>query len=288
MFKKLPFVIIVFSALLTKLFPQDLLSTRKIKNDKDLLKSTVWMKGISRANRILKFGTGCYFYSIAKNSLYLITNKHVVEDADLLQFGVNISEKDTTEFKIINIDSLQAKCIYFNEPDSTDLALVDISSIQKDLLRQLDFTVFTEKNLPGKKIINSLDFIDERLVALSFPAHVEYPVPPSPFLLHCSFSTPYYRDHKGKKEFCLNGNMFPGSSGSPIICVKKKNKSKHYYLLGTNYFGYGVYEPLVETRYDIQSNSLVKTKEIEATASFEYIHMFIAIKSEKIRELLKK
>ncbi len=166
--------------------------------------------------------------------------------------------------------------------------MVDLSFIQKTLLSQSDFTVFSEKNLPGEKLINSLDFLDEKSIALSYPAHVEYPMPQSPILLHCSFSTLYYTDHKGKKEVCLNANMLPGSSGSPVICVKKKNKSKHYYFLGTKYFGYGVYEPLVETRYDLQTNSIVKTKEIEETASFEYIHMVIAIKSEKIKKLLSK
>lgn len=47
--------ILVFSTIITRVSSQDLLSLKKVKNDEDLLKSTVWIKGISKATKRLKY-----------------------------------------------------------------------------------------------------------------------------------------------------------------------------------------------------------------------------------------
>jgi len=205
--------------------------SREIKNNTDLLKSTV--KILCFSNDTNEIGTSYFFYNNKNDSLYLITNKHIT--ANFKRARVWIERKGTLNNLLSSyfIEDLQS--LVQTPNDNIDLAIINLSRVDsfKKYVSNFIFKTFTFANLPPISVFNNID-ISQNFIALSFP----YPLDlwqqykALPFVINCSLSA--YRDFLDSSVFFINGALSSGCSGSPIIL----RKDKKFYLMGTFKYSY--------------------------------------------------
>lgn len=268
---------------------------REIKNDTDLLKTTTWLRAYSASRGAEELGTGYFFYSIPKKALYIITNEHVIDGYSNLVFGFNQSTRQNSFF---GIDSVQERTTRFKNKD-IDLVGIRIDNIPYlDLSKYSYFKVFTDNNLITKKEISSLNLFNENIISLSFPGLTTIPFPYQPYIYHVSFATPYNFKFQDTDDFCINGDLVKGCSGSPIISVQNKNGINKYVLIGTYYFNFANYQTIDSVVLDtVKSYPLMPTYDRIVIKNNEgmilpgykvntVLNIGRVIKSEKIIELL--
>lgn len=208
---------------------------REIKSDTDLLKTSIFisLNTLPVTSKFWHYGVGFFYYSIKFKKLYLVTNKHVTENLDTLIMVVKERNKNLSDtFTIFSVSHLQKICKYFKGANNTDedLVLIDLEAVQfKSEL--YSFKCFTDENMPPESISQNLP-IDSKIYNINYLRGVAK----FPFVINCTFATPYFLNYNDKKEFCLSGNIIAGCSGSPIILHDYKNGWK-YYLLGIDRFG---------------------------------------------------
>ncbi|MGN6603741.1 MAG: hypothetical protein ACTHK8_14900 [Ginsengibacter sp.] len=227
---------------------------REVKNDTDLLKTTTWITAFSPTSKGMESGTGFFFYSIAENKLFLVTNKHVVLSYSNLVFGFNKSYRNDESFGIL----LSKENTYsFN---GIDLVAIRIDSIPYLNLSEFPyFKVFTEKNIIQEKNYNLINLYDANLISLSFPGLTTIPMPFQPYIIHCHFATPYTFKFQNTNDFCVNGSLTNGCSGSPIILINRTIKTiGKYNLLGIYYFTFSNYQSIDSTSLDTAINDRLK------------------------------
>lgn len=209
---------------------------REIRSNGDILKTTTWVRANNQNQSVT--GTGYYFYDIDKYKYYLITNRHIVDGFEYLTFAL---DKEGGKGDTFTIDSLSQRTILFKSKN-VDLAAVEIGNIPYlNLTKFPYFKVFTKHNLPTPKDVSEFDIFFEELICLTYPGITTIPFPFQPYIFHCSFATTYDDAFQNDSTiFSIQSYLNKGSSGSPIISVKKS--SNKFLLLGTYYFQFANYE----------------------------------------------
>lgn len=262
----------------------------EIKSDTDLLKTTTW---VYTGNQT---GTAYYFYSKIKKQLFLITNRHIVENATAFVFGYHTAVRADSLF---GIDSIKFRTTY--HPNSNiDLAAVRLDNISYlDLSISTYFKCFTEDNYPNTKDSLSLDVFNNKIVALSYPGLTTIPFPFQPYIIHCNLSVPYSFSFQFTDDIILDGNLTHGCSGSPIVFIKKIESSKRYCLLGTYYFSFAnyqtvdsVYNDTLNYAFNPVIDRLALKNSIPITLDgFKYnqlLNIGRAVKSAHLKELINQ
>jgi hypothetical protein len=140
----------------------------------------------------------------------------------------------------------------------------------------------------------------ENLISLSFPGLTVVPFPFQPYIFHCSFATPYNFKFQRIDEFCINSDLSPGSSGSPIISIRNENGIHKYTLLGTFYYEFADYHSVDSVALDTIKSSILlpvfdtaviidsRRHILKGYGTVVPLHLGRVIKADKIMELLKR
>lgn len=274
---------------------QAVFKNRLIKNDTDLLHATTWIIGDNiKDDGVPITGTGYFF--LFKDTLYLITNWHIVKTSRMLAFDVQWSEKKSS----LGIDFINTNYKKFdrdkNDRTTTDLVAIPISNIPTiDMNEFPRWKAFGVENVPTVNEIKTFRLFDEKVISFSYPGGLVYPYLSAPIIFHCNLASNYSALFMREKEFCINGDMREGCSGSPIVLIKPNNK---YFLLGTirHLFQEAstidsvefrdtnknwVYSPKVPFKVEAKENKFSEYRVLQSR------NLSIAIKSEKLLELFK-
>ncbi len=293
--KLIALFIIIFGNLLC--YSQNEEFTKQLDVEEQLLYTTVRIVVVKQDNGKLTPGTGTGFYfdfaeSNSVNRPYIITNKHVVQNAVLGGFELIQRDKNgqpdslTQELLIPNfVDQ------WIPHPDpKVDLCIMPLAGLMNEAHKKnLDFyhKAFRSINIPSDLEWNSFNVI-ENVFIIGYPIGLVDTVNNIPLIRTGTTASPPFKDYNGKKEFVVDAGCFPGSSGSPVIYMpnpikfsEKQKNLKDFLFLGVLYAG-----PTMKINGEIVVKQIA-TNVKPMSESHIPINLGYIIKSDRINDFRK-
>ncbi len=175
-------------------------------------------------NGDISTGTG-FFYRFAESEgthiPAIITNKHVIKDAELGKFNLNLSINGNTApsthitFSFDNFENF-----WICHPDNkVDLCVMPIAPLVTEAERSNKklFFLFLDKSLiPSEEELNNLTLMED-IIMVGYPNGIWDEVNNMPIFRRGITATHPNLNWNGKPEFLIDAACFPGSSGSPVF-----------------------------------------------------------------------
>jgi hypothetical protein len=149
----------------------------------------------------------------------LITSRHVVEDATevSLHFAVGGKERDVRLGGAQQVCILNGREAFFSHPDaSIDIAMAPIGKVILQAPKELFYRALPVSLLPDEDALDALDAIEE-LVFVGYPDGQWDSMNQTPIIRRGITATPVWLDYDGRPCFLIDGSVFEGSSGSPVL-----------------------------------------------------------------------
>ncbi|MBH9981805.1 trypsin-like peptidase domain-containing protein [Bartonella sp. B10834G6] len=166
-------------------------------------------------------GTG-FFYAY-KNCVYLVTNKHVLKNAEKVEFKVFTKDKngklDYSSLATARLDGDNLQKYSCGHPsENVDIQVVDVVGCQiyREPDRDLIFSFINEKLIPDQKGLEDL-FAIERIAFVGYPNFMWDEVNHLPIIRSGTTASLLKIDFNGEPKFLIDASVFPGSSGSPVF-----------------------------------------------------------------------
>lgn len=193
-------------------------------------------------------GTGFFFdYIVAKNKSvrYIITNKHVIESSEWVEFELNereiVNGADVPSGTHITVKLEKSEADWIAHPDGeVDLCAMPFHSTGLDLHRQgvsiFDLAIGsnaipTDEELAGFSVAS-------RVLMVGYPNGLFDDVNNFPIVRQGITASHPLIDYQGRSEGVVDIACFPGSSGSPIMLPSQENMQLgEPRLLGVLYAG---------------------------------------------------
>lgn len=160
----------------------------------------------------------------------IVTNRHVLQNGEYLDFSFNPIGKDNkvnlkdNKFEMRIID-LKKNCWFPHPDESIDLAFIPLSKAIAQLNSEKKFPYilyFARHNLPKPEEWTTLTAL-EQMIVVGYPAGIWDSVNNLPILLRGEAATHPKIDYEGKSEFIVSAPVFQGSSGSPVFLYEYKD-----------------------------------------------------------------
>lgn len=167
-------------------------------------------------------GTG-FFYTY-KDRIYLVTNKHVLANAEIVEFKVVTQDKngklDYGSLATTRLDKdLLQKRSCGHPSKNVDIQVIDLMGCDIDI-REPDrvayFCPIDESLIPDQKGLEDL-FAIERVVFVGYPNSMWDEVNHLPIIRSGTTASLLTIDFNGEPKFLIDASVFPGSSGSPVF-----------------------------------------------------------------------
>lgn len=232
----------------------------------NLFFTTVRIETIYPDNKV-GYGTG-FLLSIDfkgdRKSIFLITNKHVIEGGAKWRIPFNLSNENTPDDKPLIGEQTGAdignpqymlrngefvKTGLKNIPDiwirhdKYDIAITDFTPIYARLVENKKtpfIRAFNYNHFPKQEDIeNKIDAIEEVLI-VGYPNALYDSNSLIPIVRQGITATPFSIDFENEPKFLIDASIFPGSSGSPVLILDRNlqyrkgnwNLKPRSYLLG--------------------------------------------------------
>lgn len=195
-------------------------------------------------------GTGFLylFQKEDKTAPFLVTNKHVLEDASVigLNFHVTLDNNETPlsgSGRLISFPADKVPIIRHPDPD-VDLAAIAILPIHQHAIDNEGWQPFTkclcQQNLPPPDMIKDFGAVED-VIMVGYPTGIVDAVNNFPIIRRGITSTPYFANYQGKREFLADIPVYGGSSGSPIFVMNEGSWSTpNGIVMGTRFALIGV------------------------------------------------
>lgn len=253
--------------------------------------------------------------------IFLITNKHVIKNANEVKFFLTKAEKviqiekidstftgkiksffsgekeydkrrDTPKLGYKHEVSLKIEGWFDHPDDDIDLTLINLSPTLNEFYRdgQEPFIrTIPLESIPPKEELEKLDALEE-IIFIGYPTGIFDTKNLFPIIRKGITATPIYADFCDKPLFLIDASVFPGSSGSPVFIYNKSgysDKQGNVFIGGGRAFFCGV----ISSGYFRNEEGNIEFKEIPTKIQpilkkSEMIDLGIVIKSEKVKELL--
>ncbi|MFZ6723552.1 S1 family peptidase [Undibacterium sp. Ji49W] len=199
--------------------------------DHAIVRSTVQLLAGKHGQAPTSTGTG-FFYQVTdqntnRSKVSIITNKHVVKDADVVQFVLstalsidNLNDANQPEGRADNLLSVQIQGNIYPHPDpNIDLCGIDITN-QANTVFQSGHKIrgfFIDSTwLPDENDRANLRDIEQVLV-IGYPKGLADNYNNMPISRIGSTATHPCAKYQGKSDFLIDVAAFNGSSGSPVF-----------------------------------------------------------------------
>lgn len=255
-----------------------------------LLYSTVKIIAYRNGNPVSS-GTGFFylFQQTERSSVpCIVTNKHVVQNAEMLRIRCHFAENEKPSGQFVNCDISLAGGVPFWHPNpDIDLCAIPFNGIIEQANSQSKslFYCFLDKSiLPKDDDWQYFDSLEDVLM-IGCPNGISDEVNNLPIARRGVSATSLSKDYNGKPEFMVDMACFPGSSGSPIFVYDRNGyldrRSNTYNLGATRLQLVGILYsgPLISNSGKIILSHLPRVE----TASM--MHLGNAIKSSQLNVL---
>lgn len=220
-------------------------------------------------NNVIGTATGFFFQN--NSSLYLITNRHVVQFSvnDLhakLILNIHVDSSNHSKFKQIEIPlNHTGKLLWYGYSDPT----IDVVAIpiDKNLISGGIVTPLSKENFPPSDI--SLTIGDD-LLAIGYPRGFTDQINLTPIAKSCIISTPIEIPFENKPMILIDGNLQPGMSGSPIITKPSSTFNTTNgiaFNTSPSFFLVGIHSATFYKNIDIKKEPIYVIKEGQITIS---------------------
>jgi hypothetical protein len=256
--------------------------------EEQLLFSTLKVECINSQNQITCIGTSFLVQKqVAENAykIYLVSNRHVLCAENSFQITFTVLKDDlsgpdignTFPVPITNVN----KHIYTHPDKDIDIAAMDITGLFNMFPNRLFFqsipyemlATFDEDELNVAQNVMFVGYPDNR-----YDKKNNIPIIRSGLIA----SHPKY-DYNGKKIFIIDGQVFPGSSGSPVIV----NLTVESWKTGSITVGKNKIRLLgVVSSTMIRNNKLTVLNTSTAVGTQEVIGLGIVYKSTSLKEII--
>ncbi len=172
-------------------------------------------------------GTGFIFdyEDSAGRTRWLVTNRHVVEGATGCEFFFNRSD-DTAPLLgqqfTIHVTDMPAVW-HFHRENDVDVAVMPFVGILEELsAKQVEifYRAIPGSMIPTQEQTDQLDAIEEVLF-IGYPNGMFDARNLLPIARRGLTATPLQVDYEGRPLFLVDGSVFPGSSGSPVVIANQ-------------------------------------------------------------------
>ncbi len=242
----------------------------------------------------------CFFFQYDIDDMshqFIVTNKHVVEDAEHIKFSFTKKKNGAPSFgdifKLL-IPNSSNKWIYHQDKD-IDIAILPFSHLINEINEKTkDDIYFRSINpdlVPSDDIIkNEIDAIED-IIFVGYPNDVYDTKNLLPVVRKGITATPLSIEFENKPIFLIDASIFPGSSGSPVfLCNIGSYQPKGGRLkAGNRVFFLGIVSSVFIKR-DLNTLELidVPTQKTPVVESSQMIDLGIVFKSKLILELIEK
>ncbi len=175
-------------------------------------------------------------------SLFLVTNKHVVADATEGRFFFTLKGEDGRpligqRYDFVHSD-FQRAWHGHPKPD-VDIAIMNLLPVLVRIQaggQQVYFASVHQSVIPTPESARTLDAVEDVLF-VGYPSGIYDAKNLMPIVRRGITATPFEVDYNGEPKFLIDASVFPGSSGSPVFFptagwVREGNKhSRHEYVL---------------------------------------------------------
>ncbi|WP_158691044.1 trypsin-like peptidase domain-containing protein [Streptomyces sp. 351MFTsu5.1] len=178
------------------------------------------------AGGVRTVGTGFLLHKKVNDSssiLFIVTNKHVLADAQLLTLGF-IARGDDGEPKLGQREDVtigNPGIAWVGHPDpEVDVAVLSIGEIIEQLGQKIFYRTMPMSQMPVDGDGLFIDAIEE-ITFIGYPNGQQDPAHLTPIVRRGITATPLELPFSGKPSFLVDGSVFGGSSGSPVFLLNE-------------------------------------------------------------------
>lgn len=259
--------------------------------DQQLFFCTTRIEAKSADGKLTSTGTGFIFnYEIDKTNYipFIVTCRHVVDGfiSATFSFVQNKNGKPNLGQKCEAANFPLQDFVFFNPDPKIDVALIPLAPILRyfEATGQKPFYVNLDKSLvPDKNAAQDLSAI-QSVVFIGYPYGIHDEVNLLPIARRGFTASPYVVDYNGLPLFLIDANVFPGSSGSPVMVLDEGGyATKHGISLGARSYFLG----LIDQAYIHTEQGVVKfvplpTQFVPTYDEHQYFNLGVVIKAKAI------
>lgn len=243
-------------------------------------------------------GTGFIFdYSSEPETscLFLITNRHVVENTKDGKILFHVTEENNQEPSLekgfyLTIPDWQ--CLWFYHPNpEIDIAICPflpiIQRVKEDFKQNLFFKAIPRKAIPDQDEINSLNAMEE-VIFVGYPNGMWDSIHNLPILRKGITASPLQINFENRPQFLIDASVFGGSSGSPLFIVNDgAYLDKGSICFGSRFYFLGVVSAVYfRTQINNVEARTIPTSIIPVVENKEMIDLGIVFKSQTILDTI--
>ncbi|MCK5332599.1 trypsin-like peptidase domain-containing protein [Candidatus Parcubacteria bacterium] len=208
-----------------------------------ILFSTLRIELLDNANNPQSIGTGFlvrvnFLDDPTKNLILLISNKHVLEKNNKVNLIFHKKKQNSDlpslkDFFIFRADGYEGALSIHPDP-KIDLACINISNVISQLGPQVYFK-FLEKTIFANFNEAELD-VGQKVIFAGYPNDRYDQKHNLPIMRSGIIASHPKLDYNGEKQFIIDAQVFPGSSGSPVFLnMKEAQYNRGQIILGEGF-----------------------------------------------------
>ena len=257
-----------------------------------LMHSTIRIEILNENKQVVSTGTG-FFFDFKINDKYnvpvLVTNKHVIKDAQIGRLVFTISKEGKPVYGekfMYEIQAFEELFILHPEQD-VDLCVMPINPVVKDAQIKYNKTLFYislgESIIAHKEQLEGLNALED-IIMIGYPNGLWDAENNLPIIRKGITAVHPKFDYNGKTDIVMDIASFPGSSGSPVCIYNQGSYSKgNDITIGTRLMFLGIlYAGPQQTVIGEIATKVVPTSVIPVPVSNVMMNLDYAVKSERL------
>lgn len=169
-----------------------------------------------------------FFYNLynRKGNPILVCNKHLINNSQsgIIYFHVaDVNGEVTNDEYPVSINNISNICLTHSD-DTNDLSIIDLTGLFGFLNNeniQIFYTCITSDMIPTNIELNEIS-VGYDIFLVGYPNELFDNYNKLPIMRKGIISTPINKEYNGSNTFLIDAAIFPGSSGSPVVCFYKE------------------------------------------------------------------
>ncbi len=258
-----------------------------------LLFSTVRIEATTPKGIAVGTGFITSYESDHKQYLFLVTTKHVVEDATVGKFF--FTKSDGTNPLIgerFNVEVSDFKGCWFGHPNNDiDVAVMPLVPVLSEIEKQGQKVYFRSIPLsliPTREQEESLIALEE-VIFIGYPNSIYDTKNLLPIIRKGTTATPISVDYSGMPLFLIDASVFPGSSGSPVFIYNQGSYATPQGItIGTRIHFLGVIsQVLIREEQGLINFVAIPTLQVPVVRTTQMIDLGVVFKGHVVVETIE-